>query len=605
MEDVTKLPYLVLREGVYYYRRRVPSELRAAYGAPEVGGSLFTSDFREAVIAWSEQNANWDGVFDDLRRGLGVRDREPELKALEQQPPLRVRRGERLRAIRRRKGNHEGLRPLDADAALRLARVWFSLESDMRLFSPLPENVEEAIADRAQEVALFEHDASSPPALQSIQSAADLLLEEHRYGGFPGEAAYERLCEYLGRAMLEVARLDLDRQRRDFRRKGYDHLFLNDAAVSPQGVSVAQTVAGGVTVKEACDQFRVAQIDERRDLKKRSKDKAKTGLDLVVEFFGADTLLASIDIEQCEAYQTFLRGLPPNSSKVRNGRSLREIAETAAKRGEQGLMRATRESYYTPLRQLFAWAKKRKFVTDNPAKEVTEGRLAPGDARERHSYTPEQLRRIFNAPLYRGCVDDGRGFNKPGNNHPRRGRFWLPLLGLFTGAREGELCQLRCEDIRESDKGTPYIRLHEEGKGMSLKNKNSWRSIPIHPELEKIGFLEFVRARRKSGDANLFPEMLVEDRMASYRFSKLYSTFRNAVGITGRGWDFHSFRHTYRDALRFCRMDLEISEALGGWSNSMRTSSRYGEGQTVDMLHEDIQRVKFEGLDLSYLYISH
>lgn len=34
---------------------------------------------------------------------------------------------------------------------------------------------------------------------------------------------------------------------------------------------------------------------------------------------------------------------------------------------------------------------------------------------------------IFNAPLYTGCKDDGRNYNKVGTNHPRRIRFWLPF----------------------------------------------------------------------------------------------------------------------------------------------------------------------------------
>jgi len=605
MEDVRKLPGLVRRKAVYYYRRRVPLDVRAAFGKDEVVVSLDTTERKVAVDAWFVQAAKWKDEFNRLRAPTPD-DQKPEDVLLS--GPARFLRSDnaRRRATRRAKGSHAGLRPLDAATALSLARVWFNLESDRRLLSPLPEDVKGFIELLSEDVALFKYDVSSPTALQCIQSAADLLLEKHKYSGFPGEAEYERLCEYLGRAMLELAQRGVDRLRRDFRNEGYDYLFLNGAALSPQGISVAaQSVAGGVTVKDACDQFRVAQVDERRDLKERSKGKAKTGLDLVVEFFGADTPLASIDIEQCEAYQKFLRGLPPNFNKVRNGRSLQEVAETAAKRGEQGLMRATRESYYTPLRQLLAWARKRKFVAENPAREVTEGRLAPGDAKKRHSYTPEQLRLIFNAPLYRGCVDDGRGFNKPGTNHPRRGRFWLPLLGLYTGAREGELCQLRCADVMLSDKEkVPYIRIHAEGKGMSLKNENSWRSFPIHPELKKLGFLRFVEERREAGGGSLFPEMLVENRMASYRHSKLYATFRNAIGIRGRGWDYHSLRHTYRDALRLCRMGEDETRALGGWSSAMHTSDRYGEGQTIEMLYENIQRIKFEGLDLSHLYVT-
>lgn len=90
---------------------------------------------------------------------------------------------------------------------------------------------------------------------------------------------------------------------------------------------------------------------------------------------------------------------------------------------------------------------------------------------------------MFNAPLYTGCINDEHGFNTPGPNQIRSGRFWVPLLGLFTGARLGELCQLRVADIIHSERETPFIRIHGEGAGMSVKNENSWRSFPVHPEL--------------------------------------------------------------------------------------------------------------------------
>lgn len=72
----------------------------------------------------------------------------------------------------------------------------------------------------------------------------------------------------------------------------------------------------------------------------------------MVEFFGADTPLIAIDADRCEAFQKFLRDLPPNFTKIRAGRSLREIAETAVARGVPGLKRASRESYFAPLRQM-------------------------------------------------------------------------------------------------------------------------------------------------------------------------------------------------------------------------------------------------------------
>ena len=68
---------------------------------------------------------------------------------------------------------------------------------------------------------------------------------------------------------------------------------------------------------------------------------------------------------------------------------------------------------------------------------------------------------IFHAPLYTGCKDDGRNYNKVGTNHPRRIRFWLPLIALFTGARINEICQLHTDDVQEKN-GILFISINEE-----------------------------------------------------------------------------------------------------------------------------------------------
>ena len=60
----------------------------------------------------------------------------------------------------------------------------------------------------------------------------------------------------------------------------------------------------------------------------------------------------------------------------------------------------------------------------------------------------------------------------------------------FTGMRNAEVMQLRKEDIRKSEEGRGYFKVTESaGK---LKTEQSNRVIPIHEQLLKKGFLEFV-----------------------------------------------------------------------------------------------------------------
>ena len=86
----------------------------------------------------------------------------------------------------------------------------------------------------------------------------------------------------------------------------------------------------------------------------------------------------------------------------------------------------------------------------------------------------------------------------------------------------------------------------------SLKNRSSQRDVPLHPELIRCGFLEYVENRRKKPGDRLFPEL---DRGSDGKWSSAYSKWmgrylRETIGITDSRKVFHSFRHTFKDACR-------------------------------------------------------
>jgi len=91
---------------------------------------------------------------------------------------------------------------------------------------------------------------------------------------------------------------------------------------------------------------------------------------------------------------------------------------------------------------------------------------------------------------------------------PKAGRgeaaFWLPLLGLFTGARLGEIAPLSTSDVRTDELSNIYSIVITEDleQGRRLKTAGSRRVVPVHPELIRIGFIEFVqRVGGRSMDA--------------------------------------------------------------------------------------------------------
>ncbi|WP_168960149.1 site-specific integrase, partial [Xanthomonas hortorum] len=76
---------------------------------------------------------------------------------------------------------------------------------------------------------------------------------------------------------------------------------------------------------------------------------------------------------------------------------------------------------------------------------------------------------------------------------------WASLIGLYTGARASEVGQLLVKDVFEED-GIPCIRISDEGEHQKVKTEVSLRTVPLHPELIKIGFLKWVDGKRGAGE---------------------------------------------------------------------------------------------------------
>jgi integrase len=135
-------------------------------------------------------------------------------------------------------------------------------------------------------------------------------------------------------------------------------------------------------------------------------------------------------------------------------------------------------------------------------------------------------------------------------------KLWIPLIALYSGMRQGEICQLFCDDIMTVN-GIPCFRIRtclERKQG--LKTEQSQRTIPIHSVLLKLGFLEFIESRRRLRYDR--PWQNVRSSAVEYSapldtygrlFEKWYNrTFRRGVILDEKlrkQKPFHSLRHTF------------------------------------------------------------
>ena len=135
-------------------------------------------------------------------------------------------------------------------------------------------------------------------------------------------------------------------------------------------------------------------------------------------------------------------------------------------------------------------------------------------------------------------------------------KLWFPLIALFSGMRQGEICQLFCDDIMTVN-GVPCFRIRTcQERKQGVKTEQSQRTIPIHPVLLQLGFLEFIESRRRLRYDR--PWQNVRSSAIEYYapldtygnlFEKWYNrTFRRDVILDEKlrkQKPFHSLRHTF------------------------------------------------------------
>ncbi|TRO16876.1 integrase [Ectopseudomonas mendocina] len=163
--------------------------------------------------------------------------------------------------------------------------------------------------------------------------------------------------------------------------------------------------------------------------------------------------------------------------------------------------------------------------------------------------------------------------------------FWLMPLGLFTGARLNELCQLRVHDVFHDAHGVPLISINDNGFKKSVKNEQSKREIPICSKLIAMGFLDFVEERRQAEgpDALLFSELRFDEKhLYSRAASRFFCGPVTGAGFIGQhypvalsgGFNFKSFRRTFAVQLQKSGVPATVIAHLLGHDSDMLEVTR-------------------------------
>jgi len=209
--------------------------------------------------------------------------------------------------------------------------------------------------------------------------------------------------------------------------------------------------------------------------------------------------------------------------------------------------------------------------------------------------------------------DGGLPVQRPLKPHNRRTEEAARQLFVsrITLQPDTGLAPITVDDIKlDVPSGVRFATVIEDtAVGRSVKTKASVRAVPLHSELLRIGFMDFVEhAREKDASSGrLFPE-IERGPKGTYGevWSKWFGRYKRSLGIDNENSVFHSFRHGFKDALRAAQVSEDINDALTGHAGGNRVSRGYGWKDMVrrfgfPALHAAVEKVAYPGLDLSRL----
>jgi integrase len=290
-----------------------------------------------------------------------------------------------------------------------------------------------------------------------------------------------------------------------------------------------------------------------------------------------------------ELFEAFVLAVKPADKTVTRWRSVflemqREFAEVgadgitedAARAWIRGLINeerqaiTVREVWLSSARRVFAWAREHKHVRENPFKEVRVDVPRKAQTREEgRSFTDAEARTILNASL---------GFEKP-NTPTERARRWGPWLCAYSGARPGEITQLRGIDVEDRN-GLYVMKLTPEAGTIKTGKP---RVVPIHEHLIAQGFIEMVK---QVGKGALFyndktPQRSSADPLKPSRGRSDTARAHLGTWVRGLGVDDprispnHAWRHTFKRIADEIGMPEKMNDAITGHAQATE-GRKYG-----------------------------
>ena len=556
---------------VYYARLGIPPDLQPIIKKRELWKSLRTRDPREAREKVLPILMQWRAEFAELRKRRAPTPSDLQA-AVWKHYETELEHDRRARAALPTASMVEGAkRHLTAD--IEAGRVPWSDDPLAQLSAALELVVmrDAASIDRDRRAIylteLKKHLATGETAL--ISWAADDVIERQRLLMERGSStAYRDLCQRLQRAQIQALEREAERDVGNWSGAPVDPI------VTPPDLTMGNRFAvPGESIMELYDRFR----DENPgSIGADTWDRNRKIVWLFAEFVGETSHVSGISRKAVRDWKHKLAFWPLKAGDIKafDGLSFRKVIDANVAAGKPTISQKTINKYLSALGSFAEWLLHNEFIEN----DVMRGMYLTlnKQVKTRFPYSSDQLKAIFRSPLFETCNGNGQE-HKSGNVVIRDWRYWVPWIGLYTGARLGEIAQLLTADVRQLH-GVWIFHITREGSALkSTKTAGSQRVVPIHSELIKLGLIEYHAAMVARGEKQLFPEIKPDQRgfFSSDPSAFFNAYFRRIRVKVDKTVNFHSFRHGIADAFRQAGyLDEQFGMLLG--HTKATTTGTYG-----------------------------
>jgi len=578
----------------YYFRRKIPTDLIEHFGGlKEFRISLKCAIKSRSIRTTKILNQKVSGIFEDIRQGM---------KSLEIEDIKEILRVEIRKQI------------LHAHQVDLGTNKW----SDSGVEKSLDKTEKKDLNLRET----LKNDLKS--YLKQVDSKMEGILESMNIKIEKESVGYKRLrehfidlylmrYEWIKELLLKTGKSD-DDFRKDFDSKFRLDLFpelsnsvgLTESLMKDEPNNNSTTsdelpylpIAGGLlssNIKTFIDRKKV----EGKSIKEIGSDNKI--LEEFVEIVG-DFDFSRVTKKEVSYYIDVQTKLPPNRKKSQKYRDLtiKQVMELNLSQKET----QTPQNINKRLSKLSVfgnWGVRQGLLLTNPFSGMKF--LVKKQPNRRQPFTTDDLKKILKPETYLNWTIN---FEHPYKIHKVNNKlpyYWVFLLGIFSGMRTNEMCQLRCSDIRKEK--NIWFMFVEDSENTKVKTESSIRKVPLHPQLVELGFIDYVGNLRKKKKTRVFWELREDRDGFASKVSRHYNEkFLPAIGV----WEKHKkvlycTRHTFINKLYSEKVDENVIKTLVGHKKEFTMKHYGGDPFTPEVLLEEISKVNYSKINWKGLKI--